>query len=83
MAANDELTRLCAENEVLEEEKHHLSVGGSMQAALEARKISEMKEEVAAWDKKIADLKKALAEKRRIKAELLSRVAALEAAAAA
>jgi len=51
--------------------------------ATAADKISKMKDEVAAWDKKIADLKKALAEKRRIKAELLSRVAALEAAAAA
>ena len=47
--------------------------------ATAADKISKMKDEVAAWDKKIADLKKALAEKRRIKAELLRRVAALEA----
>ena len=39
--------------------------------------------DLSAWDKKIADLKKALAEKRGILAELLSRVAALEAAGSA
>ena len=39
--------------------------------------------DISAWDKKIADLKKALAEKRGILAELLSRVAALEAAGSA
>jgi hypothetical protein len=51
MAANDELTRLRAENEVLEEQEHHLRASGSMQAALEARKA-----EAADLEKQIAEL---------------------------
>ena len=64
MAANDELTRLRAGNEVLEEENHHLPVSGSMQAALEARKAeaADLERQLAAMDSEIDHARRRIAE---------------------
>ncbi len=64
MAANDELTHLRAENEELEEEKHHLSVSGSMEAALEARKAeaADLEKQLAAVDSEIDQARRRIAE---------------------
>ena len=64
MAANDELTRLRAGNEVLEEENHHLPVSGSMPSALEARKAeaADLEKQIAAVDSEIDQARRRIAE---------------------